>query len=260
VYDRLYGIAQEDQTLYYYDLDTDEIVEVGSIEDNPHQCRMLISDREGNVYGSTWGRMVYKYDPAADQMSALLTRLPFNPDVPQPSPNPESRAWRKSGWTPILYDPESQWWYGITGHDEHLFRLRPPETGSHRAEIEGLAYMGFQDPEKGPFYAGLGLARKGRTLYYVSYALWERRAAHLMSYDMEAGEVTDHGPIITDGRRRVAEIHSLVVGGDGRLHAVAMVFSREGEDPAKPWANRAQRYFHARFMTVDPETDLLNQR
>ena len=44
-----------------------------------------------------------------------------------------------------------------------------------------------------------------------------------------------------------------------RLHAAAMVWSIEGEDPAKPWANRAQCHFHARFLKIDPERDLKNQ-
>jgi hypothetical protein len=47
-----------------------------------------------------------------------------------------------------------------------------------------------------------------------------------------------------------------VVGRDGSLHVVAMVWSVEGKDPAQPWANRAQCFFHARFARMNPATDL----
>jgi hypothetical protein len=79
--------------------------------------------------------------------------------------------------------------------------------------------------------------------------------AHLMSYDIASGRVTNHGPIVTDERRRVSEIHSMVTGSDGKLHCAAMVWSLEGKDPAKPWADRAQCFFHSRLLVINPETD-----
>jgi len=255
---RLYAIAQGDQTLVYYDLPTGGIHTVGSIEDNPHQCRMLISDERGNVYGSTWGRMIYKYNPETEQMSCLLTRLPHDPKAPQPKTDPDSLAWRSTHWVPIVWDPVTKWYYAVMGHDEYLFRLRTPEPGGHRAQVEGLVQFGFRASEVQPRFASLGMTRKDRTLYYCSYPIW-RPEAHLMSYHIDNGKVTDHGPIVCEKGRRVSEIHSLVVGSDGKLHAAAMVWSVEGEDPANPWANRAQCYFHARFLKIDPERDFKNQ-
>jgi hypothetical protein len=255
VHRRLYAISQGDQTLVYYDLESEAIVTVGSVEDNPHQCRQLISDRNGIVYGSTWGHLIYAYDPRIDRMYALLTRLPRDPEVPRPARDPSTLWWRTTHWGPILWDEKSGWYYGVKANDEYLFRLRLPEAGGHRATVEGLASLAFNPDEKRNRHASLGLTRLGRRLYYCSYPIW-RPMAHLMSYDLQTGEVADHGPIVTTGDRRVSEIHSLVAGGDGRLHAVAMVWSIEGEDPAKPWANRAQCYFHARLLLIDLEADL----
>jgi len=251
---RLYAIAQQQQTLYYYELGAGKIVKVGSVEDNLHQCRVLISDERGNVYGSTWDRMIYKYDPASNEMSCLLTRLPHDPKAPQPKRDPKALAWQSTHWTNIVWDPATKWWYGVMGHDEYLFRLRLPEAGSHRAQVEGLAQFGFRPSEIQPRFASLGLALKGRTLYYCSYPIWQAEA-HLMSYDIDTGKVTDHGPIVCEGGRRVSEIHSMVVGSDGALHCAAMVWSIEGKDPTKPWCNRAQCYFHARFLKIDPAKD-----
>ena len=98
------------------------------------------------------------------------------------------------------------------------------------------------------------MARKDRTIYYCSYPLC-RSTVHVMSYNIDSGEVRHLGPIVTDGRRRVSEIQAMALAGDGTLHCVAMVWSIEGVDPAKSWANRAQCYSHARFVVIDPATD-----
>lgn len=258
VYKRLYAISQTNQLLCYYDLTTRKIVNLGSIEDNPMQCRTLIADEYGNIYGSTWGHRIYKFNPKTNEMSCLLTTLPFDPNIPQPAPDPTSQAWMTTHWVPMVWDPVTKWWYGIKGADEYLFRFRSPAPGSHRAQVEGLASMSFQkEPTVGRF-ASLAMVRKDRTLYYCSYPTW-RSMAHLMSYNIDTKKVTDHGPIVTDGNRRVSEIHSLVVGSDGKLHAAAMVWSIEGQDPANEWAERAYCYFHSRFLVIDPEQDFKNQ-
>jgi hypothetical protein len=255
VYERLYAIHQHENTLVYYDLKTKNMVEVGSIQDGM-QCRNLVTDRHGIVYGSAWGGTIYRYNPATDTMGCLLTRIPFDPQAPQPAPDPQSRGWQKTTWTPIVWDPQTQWWYAVRGNDEYLFRFQPPENPrSHRGRIEGLAPFGFRpSKEAQPRWASLGMTRMGRTIYYCSYPLWQSMA-RLMSYNIDTGEVTHHGPIVTNDRRRVSEIQAMVVGSDGTLHCAAMVWSIEGQDPAKPWANRAQCYFHSRFLIINPATD-----
>ena len=249
---RIYVLLPGDRSLVYCDVATGEVTVVGALADNPEICRTLISDERGNVYSSTWGGVVCRYDPQARQMGCLLTRLPHDPAAPQPRPDPSELAWRLTRWGPMVWDPVGKWFYGVRGNDECLFRLRTPEPGSHRAEVETVGPIGFRASEVQPRYAGLGLALKGRTLYYCSYPLCQPEA-HLMSCDLETRKVTDHGPIITDGRRRVSEIHSLVVGSEGLLHAVAMVWSIEGEDPTNAWAERADCYYHARLLRIDPE-------
>ena len=261
-HERLYAIHQHRTTLCYCDLKTRKITVVGPIEDGGMQCRSLIADPRGVVYGSTRGGMIYRYDPETDATGCLLTRIPHDPDARQPPPssNPKDLGWQTTHWTPMVWDPQTKWWYGVRGNDEYLFRFRPPGTPRrHIAAIEGLAPFGFRPSAQGqPRFASLGMALLGRRLYYCSYPLW-RSMAHLMSYEIDTGTVTNHGPIATTGRRRVSEIHAMVAGSDGALHCAAMVWSIEGRDPAKPWANRAQCYFHARFMTIDPSKHLKNQ-
>lgn len=126
----------------------------------------------------------------------------------------------------------------------------PPTPQDFRGEAEGLAPFGFQPSEQQPRFASLAMVLHEGALYYVSYK-WGNANAHLMRYDIVPGRVTDMGPIFTEDGMGLTECHAMVVGADGKLHLVAMVWSREGQDPANPWSTRGSSYFHARLMTID---------
>jgi len=276
VYQRLYAISEGAQTLIYYDLKTKKITKIGMIEENAQHTRTLIADADGNIYGSTWGGMIYRYDPKLNVLSGLITLLPKAPEAPLvigPTGHPELISYdRQSGtmkptgghgrrhwdtWGPMIWDPQTKWWYGILQSQEYLFRFRPPEDNrSHRATVEGLASMAFRPPAQRLGNVSFGFGREGRTLYFVSYPVWQSQA-HLTSYDMKTGVVTDHGPLVLEDGRRVSEMHALVVGGDGRLYGPAMVWSIEGKDPANDWggAQRDTHYIHCRLVIIDPEKD-----
>jgi hypothetical protein len=250
VYERLYSVHQRG-VLYYYDLKQKAVVKVGPVEDGQWQCRGLICDTNGALYGSEHDGVIYRYDPRSNAISRLTTRLPWDPAVEQPTGSngiPKGAhytAWHTTRWEQMVWDPVTAWWYGVRGNDEYLIRFRPAQT-------EGLGSFAY--PEKKDRNGSLGLALLGRRLYYVSYPTWASMA-HLMSYNIDTGTFMHHGPIVLEGGRRVSEIQSLVAGSDGKLHGVAMVWSIQGQDPAKPWANRAQCYFHPRFVVIDPAKD-----
>lgn len=263
VYERLYAVHQKG-TLYYYDLKQKAVVKVGQIEDGQWQCRGLICDTNGALYGSEHDGVIYRYNPRDGRISRLTTRLPSDPKIEQPTgPNgiPKGAhwsAWHTTRWEQMVWDPVTAWWYGVRGNDEYLVRFRPPAQTEGRAaacgvpQVEGLGSFAY--PGKKDRNGTLGLALLGRRLYYVSHPVWASMA-HLMSYNLDTGTFAHHGPIVLEGGRRVSEIQSLVAGSDGKLHGVAMVWSIQGQDPAKPWANRAQCYFHPRFVMIDPARD-----
>jgi len=255
VYERLYAVHQLG-TLYYYDIRRKAVVEVGPVENGEWQCRGLICDTNGVVYGGEHDGMIYRYDPRTEVVSCLLTRVPHDPAVVQPtgpSKIPNDWSWHTTRWEQMVWDPATSWWYGVRGNDEYLFRFRPPaDPRRHTGEAEGLGSFAY--PGKKSRNSSLGLALLGRSLYYCSYPVWTSMA-HLMSYNIDTGKMTHHGPIVVEGGRRVSELQSLVAGADGKLHGVAMVWSIQGKDPAKPWAERAQCYFHPRFVIIDPARD-----
>lgn len=281
VNNRLYAIHQRNRTLIYYDLDDEEIVTIGSIENNQHQCRCMISDHWGNIYGCSSYGMIWRYNPANDRRSALHTLIPHDPEAEQPAPQQvpdmdpprdiQREAW--THWSLVRWDPQTEWWYGVRRNDEYLFRMRlPEEPEGYRADVEGLTNFGCMPSSEGqPRIASLALVRKGRKLYYISperdrdeYV--DDSAAglvnnHLMSYDIDSEVKIDHGPIFTKDGRRVAELSSMTVGSDGKLHGVAPVWSIEGEDPTNDWsmAVRNDNYTHLRFLTIDLEEDLKDQ-
>jgi hypothetical protein len=80
VYKRLYAIHQRNETLIYYDLRSENIVTIGSIQDS-RQPRDLISDKKGRVYGtSNPCGLIWCYDPATNKRHALITTIPADPD------------------------------------------------------------------------------------------------------------------------------------------------------------------------------------
>jgi len=278
VYQRLYAISQTGQMLVYYDLKTGKIVTIGQVEENSSHTRNLIADKDGIVYGGTWDGMIYRYDPEFNTLSCLLTRVPQDPDPEVPraagpiappalvgydrelgrmvAPVEDGpRHWTK--WGPMLWDEETGWWYGVYKSQEYLFRFRPPkDRHSHIGAAEGLASMSFRPPKERTGTVSNGFGRKGRTLYYISYPVWQSQA-HLTSYDMKTGVVTDHGPLVLEDGRRVSEMHAIVVGSDGKLYGPAMVWSIDGKDPAneRGEAMRANCYIHCRLVIIDPDKD-----
>jgi len=279
VYRRLYAISQTNQTLIYYDLKTRKITTIGTVEENPCHTRNLIADKDGIIYGGTWNGMIYRYDPKYNTLSALLTLLPQDPEAPPvgeptappaligydretgrmvPAKGEDRRHWHK--WGPIVWDEQTGWWYGILKSQEYLFRFRPPaDRRGHIGKVEGLASMAFRRPAERVGNVSNGFTQKGRVLCYVSYPVWQPEA-HLTSYNMQTGVVTDHGPIVLEDGRRLSEMHGLVVASDGKLHGPGMIWSIDGKDPANDWggAMRANCYIHCRLVIIDPEKDFMH--
>jgi hypothetical protein len=207
---------------------------------------------DGRVYGSKPGTVIWQYDPETRKIRDLDLE---NPRPPDPDAErsaaeeyPESQGLRMTVW-----DEAGRCFYAIRGADEMLVRFVPPGLG-RKPRLDAVHKMGLSDHRYGSRYAPCTLVLLGRTLYFTPYTGWGG-VAHLQSYDLETKRFADHGQIVARGNRRVAECQSLAAGKDGRLYLVAFVYSREGIDPARPYALRDGYPFHPRFAIIDPARD-----
>jgi len=210
----------------------------------------------GRVYGfRPPDCSVWEYDPATDKIRVLEARPPIPASVKE---DPEARkTYRDMSAHMTLWNEEDRCFYFIRSYDEALCRFVPPAEG-RPAEItvvrktlrpEGLERLWGNRP------ASTTLVIHDRTVWYVSPTGWAG-VAHLVSYHLDTGAYTDHGPMVAEGNRRIAECHSLAAGPDGTLYAVAFVYSKEGTpDPVRRNARRGAP-IHPRFLVIDPAHDL----
>lgn len=267
LYHRIYALHQRHNTLISYDLHTGQLLTLGSVQQGKPTRDMIVDD-DGTVYGSDRDGLIWRYDPAVDRISCLLTRIPFDSQAVQPIEQHErgNTCWGQARW-----DPVSQWWYAIRRNDEFLFRFRTPQSQrSHRAQAEGLVSLGhLPNHEQQPRNSSLGFALLHRFIYYcsiirdwpegrfvdeLSHDLGSCVGVQLMRYHIDSGRVDNLGQIRTADGRIVAQCHSMTAGSNGNLHLVAAVFSRKNEDPANDWlfGGRHGCYTHMRIVTLDP--------
>jgi len=219
----------------------------------------LMITRDGKVYGcKPPGCTFWCYDPATAKIENLDVDVPPPSDVQAGDAKALAR-WQQSALHLTLWDETDQCFYAIRSHDEMLCRFYPPAQG-RKARVETVQPMGLTNHRYGSRYASCTLVMLGRTVYYTPYTGWGG-TTNLQSYNLATETFTDHGPIVVEGNRRVNECHSLAAGRDGRLYAVAFVFSAEGtRDPVNPWGLRAEYPFHPRFVIIAPANDCVTPR
>jgi hypothetical protein len=199
---------------------------------------------------------VWEYDPE----TGGIRILPERPPIPATVENdPKAREqYRNSSAHMTLWNEQDQCFYFIRSYDEALCAFVPPENGNPASfavvrdtlRPEGLERLWGNRP------VSCTLVIHDRTVWYLSPTGWGG-VAHLVSYQLDTGEYRHHGPLIVEGDRRVSECHSLAAGRNGRLYAVAFVYSKKGTpDPVRQNGMRGDYPFHPRFLVIDPEHDL----
>lgn len=224
----------------------------------PRGLTLMITP-DGKVYGcKPPGCTFWCYDPASGKIQNIEVDMPLPADVAAKDPKALTR-WQQAALHLTLWNEKDQCFYVMRGHDEMLCRFYPPRDGK-KARLEAVQPMGLTNHRYGSRYASCTLVMLGRTVYYTPYTGWGG-TTNLQSYNLETKVFTDYGPIVVEGKRQVNECHSLAAGKDGRLYAVAFVFSVEGtKDPVNPWGLRADYPFHPRFVIIDPAKDCVTPK
>jgi hypothetical protein len=243
----LYGLTWPSGILVTYDIGKSEIRCWGGVQDRgewghrPQEwdriCRTLGVAPDGKVYGSTMDGRVWKYDATEHRRVSYidgldLSRVPMSQSAQETVKGDFQHNWRMIEWNPAT---ESFW--GILWETTALFEF-VPEANYIRsvAELRPEAYRGMP---RNPEISQLGfMIGPNNTVYYLAHGPAveiEGRPAvqsglYLLTYDIEAGTMVNHGPILSEGGRRVFFAESIAIGADDRIYTVAWV---EVTDPER---------------------------
>lgn len=221
-------------------------------------CRKLAVDNLGTLYGSTDTGRIWKLDTDQQRPLFYLDGLNVNEVPPFQEENfsilPEPHYYWQ-GWRTILWNPNTESFWGLHGGSTHLFELNP--KNQLLRSVRSLRPQGIpQNAQRNPFRTQLGfMLGPNNTLLYLAHApgipVEGRRdlktSVHLLSYQIDEDRFQDHGPLVTEDGRRIFFTESIELGQDGHLYTVAWV---ETINPSQ-----AQKVRMARGQTGPTETD-----
>ncbi|MFB3906207.1 MAG: hypothetical protein ACE15E_22410 [Acidobacteriota bacterium] len=256
---RLYGTAYNNH-LYILDIKSRTTADVGRVS-NWDVCRTIVTDDEGNCYGSFGRHLIFKYDAAAQRLLDLPVRLPHDP-FQWPRDLDRPRLDRKNIWRVVEWSRRDQVIYGIEGGANYLFSYDPHKGtfGEVRelAQLTAPELVGRHDLG----YATLSMTiGKDGTIYYApssaafDYSSSEGSggeiAAYLVSFDPAKDLRRDYGKLV-DGKSglRVLGTNAAACGPDGTLYFFGAV--EEKEDAVAVGKVRGEVPFRLRLIIVDP--------
>ncbi|MEX0329823.1 MAG: hypothetical protein AB3N64_00235 [Puniceicoccaceae bacterium] len=249
--DTLYALTWPTGLLLSYNLEEGLLLNWGAVQERgewgllPGEwsfiCRRLAMDDAGNLFGSTDTGRVWKFNNGLQRPVEYLPGL----NVADVAPAQESAFellpephyfW--FNWRTILWNPNTASFWGLQGGSTQLFEFDPSDQSLQSVHSMRPTTV-TADSRRNPFRTQLGFALcPDNTLAYLAHAPGietEGRetlatSVHLLTYAIDSGEFTDHGPLMAANDSRVFFAESLELGLDGHLYTVAWV---ESTDPAK---------------------------
>ncbi|MEN8229150.1 MAG: hypothetical protein ABFS38_13410 [Bacteroidota bacterium] len=249
--DQIYAISWPKGYLLHYDVEKDQIRNLGSYfeggeagkpgEDYRVLCRSMVVDpRDGALYFSIPEGNILRYDPTTDAVEKLEgvdLRLDYFGKYDPTGPGSMQYNWRRIVW----YAPEGVA-YGVHGNSGYLFRFDP---GLRKVEI--VQRITSEPSQKsGMFdqfsygYLGFELGPDGETLYYLTggpifvegkrvkgvdeIAMGAARGLenlHLVTYHIPTGTYKDNGPIFYEDGSRPTYVNSIAIGPRGSVYTLA---------------------------------------
>lgn len=250
-FNRLYGLA-EDGHLYTYDITDDATRDLGKVDDWDI-CRTIFADDKGNVYGSFPVAQIWKYDPLEDRVIDFPNiRLQYDMRV-LPRTMSKPMIDRKVIWRVIEWDAVDKVAYGIIGGDSMLFKYDVNQ--GDEGEIEYLTpltapqYWNTKNPRTVPFATLALTISNDRKIYYAPTGSssfdyvgtsWDVKdeekfqakmaggyfppVSYLISYDIESGQRSSLGKIVTDEGNLAYGLGGACTGAkDGKIYFVGAI-------------------------------------
>lgn len=251
----LYGMTWPSGILVSYDIKNKDLRYWGAVQERGEWgehgtewdmiCRTLAIDPNSYVYGSTMSGRIWKYDPARTRRVSYikgldLCKVPFSQSSVQ-----TLRGDFRNNWRTIEWNPKTNSFWGLHFETTTLFEFIPQENYIRAvAELSHPDYIGMpRNPEISQLGFTIG---PNNTIFYLAHGpaveIKDRKnvqsSLNLITYEIDKGKYTCHGPIFSSDKRRVFFAESIAIGPDDHIYSVAWV---EVADPERAEALRNTR-------------------
>ena len=240
---RLFGLTWPSGILYTYSIDEDRLLQYGAVQgrgewgqlgkDWDFICRRLAVGPDGRAFGSSNDGSIWEFDSRRSRPIEVIEGLSLD-TIPDRNEAdfviaPTSHYfWRN--WRTILWNPETASFWGLHGGSTQLFEFQP-ETRALRS-VTNLRVDGLPETRRNPLRSQLGfMLGPENTLFYLAHGpaieIAGRREissnVYLVTYQIDTGITTNHGPVVGPDDRRVFYTESIAIGPDDHLYSVAWV-------------------------------------
>lgn len=248
----IYGITWPTGYFFKYELDTKQMKDFGRISEDGENgkdgkyrtlCRSIVINPDtGMVYFSTADGIIYRFDPATDQLVPIVEdnlKKDYFGQYDTASPGHMGYNWRQVFWY-----PKDKCVYGTHGNSGYFFRFDP---AANRVEV--LDRITSRPSQRsGMFdqfsygYLGLLMGQNQRTVYYLTggpIIINGKRVTgksctskgeakglenlHLITYDLITHQYQDHGPICFEDGSVPLYVNSIAIGYDGHIYFMGRV-------------------------------------
>ncbi len=252
----LYGITWQTGYFIHYDIEKDELKNLGPIDgagekgkrgdDYRVLCRSILVDpRDGTAYYTVSDGDIYSYnpsDPILKKVKGVDLRLDYFGTYDTQDAGSMGYNWRKILW----YEPENKA-YGVHGNSGYLFTFDPTNK-----KIEIVDRITSEPSKKcGMFdqfsYGYLGFKIKDGVIYYLTGApIYENgkrvkgldkismgapkglEHLHLVTYNIPERKYKDLGPIFYEDGTFPTYVNSIALGSDNDVYTIAR-FTHNGK-------------------------------
>lgn len=260
---RLYATAWNGH-LYIFDIAKRHTTDAGRVG-NWDVCRTIVTDDQGNCYGTSDQQQMFKYEAATGRLLDLPVILPHDPlQWPQDFERPVLD--RKNIWRVAEWSPRDRVIYAIEGGASYLSRY-DPAAGPH-GTVEFLTQMcvpaarGTHNVPYSTLSMTIGLDHRiyfapGGSIFDYGFPSGDGGAdgeisSYLVSYDPATKRRTDYGRLIEAGTgRKILGTQGATTGPDGTLYFFGAVEEPDGKKAVQKVLGRAP--FVLKLILVDPK-------